>query len=86
MAIAIGWAQLVIGQIAKIIGGELNRIDLINLGALPYSPGEPGNLLADNSKLREGTGWKQRISLEDGLRQTVAWWKSQQKPGRQRPL
>jgi UDP-glucuronate decarboxylase len=58
------------------IGELLNRPDLIKLGAFPYSPTEPMHVLADNTKLREGTGWKPRYNLDDGLRQTIDWWKS----------
>jgi nucleoside-diphosphate-sugar epimerase len=67
-------------DIALKIGGLLNRVDLIKLGALPYSANEPMHLLADNTKLRS-TGWNSRTSLNDGLRETVEWWKSQQRPG-----
>lgn len=67
-------------DIALEIGQLLGRVDLIKLGALPYSASEPMHLLADNTKLREGTGWKPRVSLDDGLRETVEWWKSQQRP------
>jgi len=34
------------------------------------------HILADNTKLREGTGWQSRYDLESGLRQTIEWWKS----------
>lgn len=63
-------------DIALKIGELLGRVDLIKLGAYPDSPTEPMHLLADNSKLRAGTGWKPRYNLEDGLRQTIDWWKS----------
>jgi len=66
-------------DIALKISHLLNRTDLIKIGALPYSAGEPMHLLADNTKLR-GTGWKPLVNLEDGLRQTVEWWKSQPRP------
>ncbi len=63
-------------EIAVKIGEALNRIDLLKFGALPYAVSEPIYLLADNTKLREGTGWKPRYPLEEGLRQTIEWWKS----------
>lgn len=73
----IGSGVLVtVRDIALKIGELLDRVDLIKLGALPWSPTEPMHLLADNTKLREGTGWKPRYDLEAGLRQTVEWWKS----------
>jgi len=69
-------APITIRDIAVKIGELLNRPDLIKLGAFPWSPTEPMHILADNTKLREGTGWKPRYNLEDGLRQTIDWWKS----------
>ena len=67
-------------DIALKIGHLLDRVDLLQFGALPYSAKEPMQLLADNTKLRENTDWEPRVSLDDGLRQTVEWWKSQQRP------
>jgi len=63
-------------DIAVKIGELLDRVDLIKLGALPDSPTEPMHLLADISKLREGTGWHPRHDLDSGLRQTIDWWKT----------
>jgi len=63
-------------EIAGKIGETLNRVNLLKVGALPYGASEPMHLLADNTKLREGTGWKPRYSLDEGLRQTIEWWKS----------
>ena len=65
-----------VSEIAMEIGELLGRPDLIKLGAYPDSPTEPMHLLADNTKLREGTGWKPRYNLNDGLRQTIEWWES----------
>lgn len=33
-------------------------------------------LIADNSKLRGATEWQPRLTLRDGLEETVAWWQS----------
>lgn len=62
-------------EIALNIGEILHRVDLLKIGALPYGPTEPMDLLADNTKLR-GTGWSQRYALEEGLHETIDWWKS----------
>ena len=62
-------------EIASKIGKLLGRLDLIKLGACPDSPTEPMHLLANNTKLREGTGWNPRYDLDAGLRQTIEWWK-----------
>ena len=63
-------------EIATKIGEALERVNLLKVGAIPYGASEPMHLLADNTKLREGTGWKPRHSLDEGLRQTIEWWKS----------
>jgi nucleoside-diphosphate-sugar epimerase len=63
-------------EIALKIGEALHRTDLLKIGALPYATSEPIYLLADNTKLREGTSWKPRYPLDEGLRQTIEWWKS----------
>jgi UDP-glucuronate decarboxylase len=68
--------RMTVRDIALKIGELLDRVDLIKLGAFPDSPTDPMHLLADNTKLREGTGWKPRYNLDDGLRQTINWWKS----------
>ena len=76
-AVNIGSAERVtVRDIALKIGELLGRVDLIKLGALPYAANEPMHILADNTKLREGTAWKPRYDLDSGLRQTIDWWKN----------
>ena len=58
-------------RVADMIG----RRDLVQLGALPSPFSEPGVLLADVKMLEQEVGWKPKISLEEGLMRTVAWWK-----------
>jgi len=66
----------VIYQIAEIIG----RPDLVQLGAIPASLGDPPFLLASVNRLREEVGWQPQISLVAGLRDTIDWWRSQYGP------
>jgi nucleoside-diphosphate-sugar epimerase len=76
-AINIGsGTPVTVREIALKIGEALQRVELLKFGALPYAADEPRDLLADITKLREGTGWKPRYNLEDGLRQTIEWWKN----------
>ncbi|MBL6459081.1 SDR family NAD(P)-dependent oxidoreductase [Belnapia sp. T6] len=42
-------------------------------------------LLADASRLRLATAWQPRVSLEEGLQRTVAWWRLRLERGRVRP-
>ncbi|MBQ0819735.1 SDR family NAD(P)-dependent oxidoreductase [Microvirga terrae] len=41
-------------------------------------------LLADSSRLEQLTGWRPRTALEDGLEQTIGWWRERLDSGRVR--
>lgn len=68
-------------EICDRIGSLIGRPDLLKFGELPYWEGEPMLIEADNSKLRS-TGWNPQISLDEGLRRTVSWWRTTQEEGR----
>lgn len=58
------------------IADELDARELINLGAIGTLPTEPPVLLADVRRLRDEVGWQPRFSVDEGLRQTIQWWRS----------
>lgn len=45
----------------------------LGIGEVPYRPDQVMHLEADITRLTRATGWTPATSLEDGLRQTVAW-------------
>lgn len=45
------------------------------VGALPYRPGETMKLVADIRAAQELLNWQATVSLDDGLRQTVEWYR-----------
>jgi len=47
------------------------------LGALPDRPTEIWRMHADASRSRDELGWVPRISLEEGLRRTVDWYRNE---------
>lgn len=57
---------------ARIVGAE----DKLAIGAREAPPNEPPVIAADVAKLLS-TGWRRKYPHEDGLRETVAWWKEQ---------
>lgn len=63
----------VIDSIARIVG----RPDLVRLGARTAPAGDPPRLAADVAVLRDQVGFRPRFSLEDGLKETVQWWRRQ---------
>jgi nucleoside-diphosphate-sugar epimerase len=61
-------------ELVTTIGSILNKTDLLEFGALPYSESDPMFICANNSRLVNNTTWKPRFGLRDGLEQTVEWW------------
>jgi nucleoside-diphosphate-sugar epimerase len=64
-----------IREVVELLGELSGRPDLVELGALPARPGDPDELSADVRRLRDEVGWMPRRSLEDGLRETLEWWR-----------
>lgn len=83
------------GQIINIGCGEPRRIrdvaqlvlDLmgnpvqLELGKLPYRPGETWEFYCDNTRARELLGWSSHVTLEDGLERTIAWHRAHARIG-----
>jgi nucleoside-diphosphate-sugar epimerase len=63
---------------------RLGRPDLIRLGALAPRPTDVSLLLADTSRLRAEVGWRPRVTLEQGLDQTIDFWRGQLVDGSRR--
>ena len=61
-------------DIVTRIGAILNRPELVQIGALPYTASDPMFICANNRLLAENTSWVPRYNPEQGLRQTVEWW------------
>lgn len=67
----------IISTIARQLGGE----HLIQLGALPTAENEPPLIVADTGRLAKEVGWRPRYDLNEGLEQTIRWWKNEFKIG-----
>ena len=62
-----------IGRIALKIG----RPDLVRLGARDAPADEPPLLVPDVHRLRDEVQWRPRRSLDEGISDTIAWWRGQ---------
>ena len=60
----------VVLKVLELMGNPVKPL----IGALPYRPREIWRLYTDSSKARELLGWKPQVSLEAGLRKTIAWY------------
>ncbi len=60
-----------IGAAADMAG----RPKLVRLGALAASGDDPPLLLANTGRLREELNWEPQYTLQEGLQETVEWWR-----------
>jgi nucleoside-diphosphate-sugar epimerase len=65
-----------IRDLVELIAAKVGRPELVRFGALTPTADQPAVVLADIRRLREEVGWRQRISLEEGVEQTVDWWRA----------
>jgi nucleoside-diphosphate-sugar epimerase len=65
-------------EIVSSIGRLVDRPDLIKLGAIPARANDAPLVVGDNTRLVHEVGWSQQFGLEDGLRDTIDWWKSRE--------
>jgi nucleoside-diphosphate-sugar epimerase len=58
------------------VARALGRPELLTLGARPAPPGEPAMLVPDIGRLSGEVGWSPRWALDEGLQDTVRWWRA----------
>jgi nucleoside-diphosphate-sugar epimerase len=64
-------------DLVERIATAAGRPELVQFGARPAPPNDPPEIRADVTRLREEVGWSALTSMDEGVRQTVAWWRSQ---------
>ena len=76
-AVNIGSGKPVsIKKIVTLIGDQLKKRELIQLGALPVAPDDPPILAPNVKRLQSEVQWQPQIALDDGLHSTINFWKS----------
>ena len=70
---------MAIKDMVKKISLKLGHPELLMLGARPTSPQDPPLLLADVGRLKDELGWRPSFDLDQGLDETIAWWRLQLK-------
>jgi nucleoside-diphosphate-sugar epimerase len=77
----IGSGQPVsVRSVVLALAGHLGRPDLLQFGRLPYAEHDPMFICANNRRLTSETGWRPSHGIDQGLKQTVEWWRSSQVP------
>ena len=57
---------------------ELTGAEETGIGARPYPQGAVMNLCADTESLQRDTGFVPEYTFEEGIRETIAWIRSQE--------
>jgi nucleoside-diphosphate-sugar epimerase len=67
--------RIALADLIDRIGRQIGRADLLRIGARPAPPQEPSLLVPDIHRLRDQVRWRPRLSLDEGLADTIAWWR-----------
>jgi nucleoside-diphosphate-sugar epimerase len=67
-------------EVIDRVADKLGRRHLVRLGAVPAPADEPPSLTAEVGRLRDEVGWSARYGLDEGLDETIEWWRSRE-PG-----
>ncbi len=67
---------IALAELIERIAQKIGRPDLVRLGAREAPPEAP-QIVAASRRLREETGWRPRFSLDDGLADTIDWWRAE---------
>ncbi len=62
-------------SIAEELARAAGRPELLDIGAVAQRGGDPEEIAADVTRLREEVGFVPARSLAEGLTETVAWWR-----------
>jgi nucleoside-diphosphate-sugar epimerase len=71
-------APVAVSAVVQEIADQLQRPNLVQLGAIPAYENEPPALVAEVARLRDEVRWSPRYDLPGGLAETINWWKLQQ--------
>ncbi|MDP9246219.1 MAG: sugar dehydratase, partial [Chloroflexota bacterium] len=61
----------VVSAIRELVGGKLPEPRILNI-----TKGEIREQRLDTTKVHRVLGWAARVALRDGLRDTIAWYRS----------
>ena len=68
---------IAVRQIVEILADSFKRPDLIDWGSLLPRAGDPAVLMADIRHLQGIPGWAPATPIDQGLRATARWWRTQ---------
>jgi nucleoside-diphosphate-sugar epimerase len=72
--------RISIAELIDRVARQIGRPDLVRLGARESPPGEPAVLVPDIDRLRNEVVFEPSYGLDEGLADTIAWWRTQGAP------
>lgn len=66
-------------DVAKMIVKMANSRIKLKFNALPKRVGEADHFFCDNKKAKTILGWRPKVSLEEGLKKTIGWFRENMK-------
>lgn len=66
-------------EIVTLIEQAAGTHERVRFGALPTRPDEPDVIAGDPRRMREQLGFHPTIELEQGVAETVAWWRARER-------
>ncbi|WP_303859549.1 NAD(P)-dependent oxidoreductase [Alkalibaculum bacchi] len=66
-------------EYVKIIRDKINPEAEIGIGEMPYKTGRVDNAIVDITELNKDTGFEPQVAFEDGITQTIEYYKKQLK-------
>ena len=70
-------AEYRIKDVAKMILNLMGNPIKLEIGALPYRPGETMHFYCSNEKAKKILGWRPMVPLKVGLKRTIDWYKNE---------
>jgi nucleoside-diphosphate-sugar epimerase len=69
--------RIALADLIDRIAQQIGRPDLVRLGARRAPANEPPLLVPDVHRLRDEVRWRPQLSLNEGIRDAIAWWRGQ---------
>ena len=66
-----------LAEYVRIIGAQIDPRLPLGIGELPYAPRQVMYLCADITALREDLGFEPEYTFEEGIRETIDWYRTQ---------
>jgi nucleoside-diphosphate-sugar epimerase len=62
-------------RVVEMVSRAAGAPELVRFGAFPRRPGDPAELVGSADRLSEEAGFQPLIPLDEGIAQTVQWWR-----------